>query len=108
MSEEKSEFFGDLPKPGENQVSSFEKSFLAENAPVAAPSIPAAPAYAPRPARAVAVDADGQAIKCPKCGSGMVVRPGPKGDFHGCSTYPKCKGSANIAKPMEFLTLADD
>lgn len=64
----------------------------------------AAPAYVPRPARVEAIGNDGLPVKCPKCGGGMVVRPGPKGDFHGCSTYPKCKGTANIAKPMEFLT----
>lgn len=40
-------------------------------------------------------------IKCPKCGSEMVVRPAKKGPnvdclFHVCSRYPACKGSIAI------------
>jgi DNA topoisomerase-1 len=62
--------------------------------------------YTPRPARVMAVDADGKPVKCPKCKKQMVVRPGPKGNFHGCSDYPKCKGTAPIpapAAPLVFL-----
>ena len=33
---------------------------------------------------------------CPKCGSPMVKRTGPRGEFWGCSTYPKCKGTRNL------------
>ncbi len=28
---------------------------------------------------------------CPKCGKAMKSRPGPKGEFFGCSGYPACK-----------------
>ena len=28
--------------------------------------------------------------KCPRCGSKLVKRHGPFGDFIGCSSYPKC------------------
>jgi ribosomal protein S27AE len=40
--------------------------------------------------------------KCPKCGSGMVLRTAKHGSssgnqFWGCSTYPKCKVVQNIA-----------
>ncbi len=35
---------------------------------------------------------------CPKCGSKMVLRRGPKGYFLACSTYPKCKGSKKVTK----------
>lgn len=35
--------------------------------------------------------------KCPKCQSGMVKRMGKNGDFLGCSTYPKCNGTAKIS-----------
>jgi amino acid permease len=28
--------------------------------------------------------------KCPRCGSKLVKRHGPFGDFVGCSSYPKC------------------
>ncbi|MCU6794866.1 restriction endonuclease [Paenibacillus sp. WQ 127069] len=30
-------------------------------------------------------------ITCSKCGSAMVLRKGSKGDFLGCSSYPKCR-----------------
>ncbi len=33
---------------------------------------------------------------CPKCGSPMVKRTGSRGEFWGCSTYPKCKGTRNL------------
>ncbi len=28
---------------------------------------------------------------CPKCGSKMLLRNGPYGEFFGCSRFPKCK-----------------
>lgn len=28
---------------------------------------------------------------CPRCGSKMVMRKGPKGEFYGCSGFPKCR-----------------
>jgi DNA topoisomerase-1 len=33
---------------------------------------------------------------CPRCGSPMVKRSGPRGEFWGCSTFPKCKGTRNV------------
>ncbi len=36
------------------------------------------------------------AVKCPKCGGGMVLRKGAKGGFYGCSAYPGCNGSAAV------------
>ncbi len=33
---------------------------------------------------------------CPRCGSPMVKRNGPRGEFWGCSTFPKCKGTRNV------------
>ncbi len=33
---------------------------------------------------------------CPKCGSPMVKRTGPRGEFWGCATFPKCKGTRNL------------
>jgi len=40
-------------------------------------------------------------VKCPKCGSGTVVRTAKKGpnagsSFHVCNLYPECKGKAEI------------
>lgn len=43
-----------------------------------------------------ALDAAGEAVKCPKCGKKMVQRTGAKGAFFGCSTYPKCNGTKPI------------
>lgn len=28
---------------------------------------------------------------CPRCGSKMVLRKGPRGEFYGCSSFPKCR-----------------
>jgi restriction system protein len=33
---------------------------------------------------------------CSKCGSTMVLRKGPKGEFYGCSSYPKCRNIAAV------------
>ena len=35
--------------------------------------------------------------RCPKCRSEMVKRTGPRGRFWGCSKYPKCRGSRDVA-----------
>lgn len=51
---------------------------------------------APRPARVAAVDAKGGAVKCPGCKKPMVVRNGANGPFHGCSGFPKCRGTSPI------------
>ncbi len=36
--------------------------------------------------------------KCPKCGSTMILRRGPKGYFLGCKNYPNCKGTKKVTK----------
>lgn len=36
--------------------------------------------------------------KCPKCGSSMVLRSGPYGQFYGCTRYPSCKGTRNYRR----------
>jgi four helix bundle suffix protein len=40
------------------------------------------------------VDAD--APVCPECGKPMRKRHSERGDFWGCSQYPKCKGTKNV------------
>jgi hypothetical protein len=42
------------------------------------------------------IASDPNAPACPKCGSPMIKRSGPRGEFWGCSTYPKCKGTRNL------------
>jgi len=44
-------------------------------------------------------------LSCPECGKDLVVRRGPKGEFLGCSGYPRCRFTQNLAwsadgKPM--------
>jgi DNA topoisomerase-1 len=52
------------------------------------------------PARAIAskeqAAVDPNAPLCPKCGSSMIKRTGPRGEFWGCSTFPRCKGTRNL------------
>lgn len=33
---------------------------------------------------------------CPQCQSAMTIRKGPRGNFWGCVSFPKCKGTKNI------------
>lgn len=33
---------------------------------------------------------------CPRCEAPMVERTGPRGPFLGCSTFPRCRGTASI------------
>ncbi len=40
---------------------------------------------------------DPNAPVCPKCNSPLVKRKGPRGEFWGCSTYPKCKGTRPLS-----------
>jgi len=37
---------------------------------------------------------------CPKCGYPMTQRSGPRGDFWGCTRYPKCNGTMNWDKKL--------
>jgi len=34
--------------------------------------------------------------QCPRCGSQMRLRPSTGGEFWGCSTYPRCKGTRSL------------
>jgi len=36
--------------------------------------------------------------KCPQCGKPLILRLGKNGRFIGCSGYPECKYTANVAK----------
>ena len=39
----------------------------------------------------VAAAAEATGKTCPRCGKPLVLRKGPKGEFHGCSAFPKCR-----------------
>lgn len=34
--------------------------------------------------------------KCPRCGRDLIRRKGKRGEFYGCSNYPKCRYTKNI------------
>ena len=40
---------------------------------------------------------DDDAPKCPQCGAPMRLRHGARGDFWGCTAYPTCKGTRQVA-----------
>ncbi|WP_059040661.1 restriction endonuclease [Paenibacillus rubinfantis] len=48
------------------------------------------PATKPK-ANEVAAAAEATGKTCPRCGKPLVLRKGPKGEFHGCSAFPKCR-----------------
>jgi len=37
-------------------------------------------------------------LKCPTCGKDLVVRRGRRGEFLGCTGYPKCKWTSNFTR----------
>lgn len=41
----------------------------------------------------VPATSDPNAPSCPKCGSPMKLRQGKRGEFWGCTMYPKCRGT---------------
>ncbi|MGM0711827.1 restriction endonuclease [Brevibacillus parabrevis] len=50
------------------------------------------PAAKPNPKKVMAQLPQKQ-MKCERCGSQMVLRKGAKGEFYGCSGYPKCRNT---------------
>lgn len=45
-------------------------------------------------------------VKCEKCGKPMVVRRSRRGQFLGCSGYPKCKSTLNLDKDGNIVRKA--
>ncbi|WP_410770995.1 restriction endonuclease [Fontibacillus sp. BL9] len=48
------------------------------------------PGSAPTP-KAVMAAAPVDAMTCPKCGNKLILRNSAKGQFYGCSSFPKCR-----------------
>jgi DNA topoisomerase-1 len=65
----------------------------------AAPA-PAAPA-AGKPAPPVGAKVAVAGLKCPTCGKEVLLRRGRKGEFLGCSGYPRCKWTANFTRDAQ-------
>ncbi|MEK3866366.1 restriction endonuclease [Paenibacillus sp. FSL H7-0716] len=53
------------------------------------------PGAAPTP-QSVIAEVPVDEFICPKCGSKLVLRNGPKGQFYGCSSFPKCRKIKSI------------
>ncbi|OMD43532.1 restriction endonuclease [Paenibacillus odorifer] len=53
------------------------------------------PNAAPKP-KVVMAEITVDEFTCPKCGSKLVLRNGPKGQFYGCSSFPKCRHIKSI------------
>lgn len=53
------------------------------------------PGAAPTP-EVVIAEVPVDELTCPKCGSKLVLRNGSKGQFYGCSSFPKCRHIKSI------------
>jgi hypothetical protein len=51
---------------------------------------------APPPAVAVSQDSISAPL-CPKCGIPLVIRSSSRGEFYGCSNYPKCRQTMRLS-----------
>lgn len=43
---------------------------------------------------------------CPRCNSNMILRNGSRGQFYGCSTFPRCRGTRDYVattKPISEI-----
>ncbi|MEK3876475.1 topoisomerase DNA-binding C4 zinc finger domain-containing protein [Paenibacillus sp. FSL M7-0420] len=56
------------------------------------------PGAVPSPKAAIA-EVPVDEYNCPKCGSKLVLRNSSKGQFYGCSSFPKCRH----IKPIEVV-----
>lgn len=44
---------------------------------------------------------DSNALSCPRCNSAMVLRNGRRGQFYGCSQFPRCRGTRDsVPSPL--------
>lgn len=53
------------------------------------------PGAVPDP-KAIMKDMQPKEVKCDRCGNQMVLRKGPKGEFYGCNSYPKCRSTKAV------------
>jgi len=47
--------------------------------------------------QSASASASGNHLSCPRCNSEMVLRNGRKGQFYGCTTFPRCRGARHFA-----------
>jgi len=68
------------------------------------PGMEPAAGSAPEGGAAAARPAPGKTatgLKCPTCGKDVVVRRGRRGEFLGCSGYPRCKWTSNFTRDAQ-------
>ncbi|WP_419877973.1 restriction endonuclease [Brevibacillus centrosporus] len=53
------------------------------------------PASKPDPKKVIA-QMPQKTLQCDRCGNEMIRRKGPKGEFFGCSNYPKCRNTKAV------------
>jgi len=44
---------------------------------------------------------------CPDCGANLVIRSGRRGQFLGCSSYPKCRHTENLPDDLQETDAAE-
>jgi DNA topoisomerase-1 len=66
-----------------------------------APASPASPAAPPDQAPAVPGKLAATGLTCPQCNKDLVVRWGRRGEFLGCSGYPRCKFTQNFTRDAQ-------
>jgi restriction system protein len=51
-----------------------------------------------KPIPSKTIDSDSSSLNetCSKCGSPMVLRTSKRGEFLGCSNFPKCRNTRNV------------
>lgn len=47
----------------------------------------------------IEVSASDEEHQCPRCQNQLVLRKGPRGQFHGCSNFPKCRFTREFFNP---------
>lgn len=55
------------------------------------------PATVPNPKQVIAAWPQ-KKITCERCGKPMVLRKSAKGEFYGCSSFPKCRNIKQVSK----------
>jgi DNA topoisomerase-1 len=63
-----------------------------------APISPTSPAAPPGAAPAAPGQPAPTGLACPQCGKDLIVRRGRRGEFLGCSGYPRCKFTQNFTR----------
>ncbi len=84
-------FTGDFTRDAQGKIRLTVPESPGGTAPGAADGAPAMPAGAKAPT----------GLKCPTCGKDAVIRRGRRGEFLGCSGYPRCRWTQNFIRDAQ-------